>query len=380
MKILVVDDNHDNVDLVTDILEGDYDMIKAYDGPSCLELARTVEPDLILLDVQMPGMTGFDVIKKLRMEAVTSEIPVIFLTAHYLDTDRIVLGLELGAFDYLTKPIDDEILQAKINVIARIKRAEDAVKNQKAELEEKNLQLIEADRVKSEFLAIMSHEIRTPINGILGYADLLVDTALNENQSEYVNIIETSGRNLLDLINNILDYSKFESGGVDLDVAPFVLDHLVVEALELFMVKAKEKKLELSYELKSGAEGVFLGDVHRIRQVLLNLVNNAVKFTDKGSVKVTVDTKKTEEDGRWELAFAISDTGIGIPEEKRERLFKAFSQVDSSTTRRHGGTGLGLVICKRIVERMGGEISVRSEEGKGSEFLFTITVDAADEA
>ena len=342
--------------------------------PSCLEQTRLQDPDLILLDVQMPGMTGFDVLKKLRSDPKTKTIPVIFLTAHYRDTDRIVLGLELGAFDYLTKPIDHEILQAKINVIARIKRAEDAVLKQKTELEEKNLQLIEADRIKTEFLAIMSHEIRTPINGILGYADLLADTTLDGKQNEYLGIIETSGKNLLELINNILDYSKFESGGVELDIAPFVLEHVIVEALELFMVKAKEKKLDLNYTVNGDPEVVFMGDIHRIRQVVLNLVNNAIKFTDEGSVTVTADTRQRE-DQRWEIDVSIRDTGIGILEEKRDRLFKPFSQVDSSTTRRHGGTGLGLVISKRLVERMGGSISATSEPGKGSDFRFSIIVD-----
>ena len=377
MKILAVDDNLDNVDLICDLLEDDYDLIKAYNGSDCIILAREEQPDLILLDVQMPKMNGYEVLLKLKEDKDTYEIPVIFLSAHYRDTDRIVKGLETGAFDYLTKPIEDELLRAKVNVVARVLEAEAEVKKQRAHLARTNKELEEANRIKSDFLAVMSHEIRTPINGILGYADLLARTPVNEDQEEYVKIIKTSGNNLLELINNILDFSKIESLGVDLENAPFKLEDTVVEALNVVLIRANEKGISLNFNISDQSpNGVFVGDSHRLRQIILNLVNNAVKFTKKGEVLVNVKTTPREAN-KWEVYIGVKDTGIGIPEDKRDRLFKPFSQVDSSTTRRFGGSGLGLVICKRITEKMEGRLWVDSTEGEGSLFHFTAAVDGA---
>ncbi len=377
MKILAVDDNLDNVDLICDLLEDDYDLIKAYNGSDCIKLAREEQPDLILLDVQMPKMNGYEVLLKLKEDKDTYEIPVIFLSAHYRDTDRIVKGLETGAFDYLTKPIEDELLRAKVNVVARVLEAEAEVKRQREHLARANKELEEANRIKSDFLAVMSHEIRTPINGILGYADLLARTSVNEDQEEYVKIIKTSGNNLLELINNILDFSKIESLGVDLENAPFKLEDTVVEALNVVLIRANEKGISLNFNISDQSpDGVFVGDSHRLRQIILNLVNNAVKFTKKGEVLVNVKTTPCEAN-KWEIYIGVKDTGIGIPEDKRDRLFKPFSQVDSSTTRRFGGSGLGLVICKRIAEKMEGRLWVDSSEGEGSHFHFTAAFDGA---
>ncbi len=355
MKILSVDDNQDNLDLIRDILEGDYEVIDAVNGTECLKMARDEHPDLILLDVQMPDLDGYGVIQVLRDDAETKNIPVIFLSARYRDPDRVVKGLELGAFDYLTKPVDDEILVAKVHVVERIKRAEDEITKQRADLEEANAKLEKADRTKSDFLAMMSHEIRTPLNAILGFADLLAQTDLKDSQHEQVQIINRSGKNLLELINNILDYSKIESQSIELEKTDFSLEHVVLEALELELVKANEKKIELNFEIDDESGGLFVGDPYRLRQIILNLVNNAVKFTDAGEVHLDVKTSKQEGD-RWEIHFKIADTGIGIPGENLKRLFNPFTQVDSSTTRRFGGSGLGLVICKRLIEFMNGTI------------------------
>jgi PAS domain S-box-containing protein len=233
-----------------------------------------------------------------------------------------------------------------------------------------------ASVAKGEFLAMMSHEIRTPMNAIIGYTDLLFQSELSEAQKEHASIIKRSGRALLDLINNILDYSKIESRSLELESERFDLEQIVCEALEGILPQAKEKGLSVDYTIEPSVKECYVGDAHRLRQVLMNLSNNAIKFTSKGSIRIHVKLAAGEQlgAGRERLRFEVADTGCGIPKEKFGRLFKAFSQVDSSTTRNFGGTGLGLIISKRLIERMEGEIWVESEVGVGSTFNFKVNL------
>lgn len=281
--------------------------------------------------------------------------------------------------------IEDNYRQYRINQEKEqeyARKLESEISRQTAELRSANARLEESSRLKSEFLANMSHELRTPMNAIMGFAELLSETTLDGEQDEYCRTIRQSAASLLTLINDILDLAKIEAGRLDLDIVPFDLNELLEVVLAMFSLTTKNKGIKLRLHRDPGLPRQLQGDNHRLRQVLVNLTGNAVKFTQQGTVELRVERVEAGEAGDGAtLRFSVRDSGIGIPAHRLDAIFEKFTQADGSTTRRFGGTGLGLAICRQLVELMGGEIQVESREGEGSTFSFVITlpVEQADQ-
>jgi CheY-like chemotaxis protein/HPt (histidine-containing phosphotransfer) domain-containing protein len=375
-RILLIEDDISLGDSLREGLKPDQvDLATAESTDVALERLGQEHFDLLLLDLGLPGSDGFELLESLKSDEHLRETPIIILTANASAADK-VRAFDLGAVDYITKPFELAELRARVRSALKVRRLQRELIAANHTLDSARIAAVEAAEGKAEFLATMSHEIRTPMNGVIAMTSLLMQTDLASDQRDFVETIRSSGESLLTIIDDILHFSKLESGKMELEQRPMDLRHCAEETLDLLAARAAEKNLDLVLDIEPSTPTQVVGDGTRIRQIILNLVNNAIKFTVAGSVSIHV-TSRAPEAGHGpsvvrEFLVSVRDTGIGIPADKLGRLFRSFSQVDSSINRQYGGTGLGLAISKGLVELMGGRVWVESAEGAGSTFHFTL--------
>ncbi len=419
-RILIVEDSSTQALILENTLQQEgFVTLTARNGEEALTSIPDFKPTIIISDIVMPGIDGYELCRRVKANPETQAVPVILLTS-LSDPYDVILGLQCGADNFITKPYKEEFLLSRIHYILinqELRRTmpdeggvqiyfggqkisvtsnriqivdllfssfENAVqKNQELkavnrELERTQEKLKEAikaaesaNAAKSNFLANMSHDIRTPMNGIVGMTDLLQDTELSSTQHEYIDLIQQSAGSLLNLINDILDFSKIEAGKLDITETPFNLRDYVGKILKTLAVQADQKDIELACHVDPDTPEVIISDPYRLGQILTNVIGNAIKFTNGGEIVVQIHQHKADAKGT-ELHFSIQDTGCGIPEEKCDSVFDAFSQIKGNDAHVQQGTGLGLAICAKLTQMMGGKIWVKSILGQGSTFHFII--------
>ncbi|MGE0758474.1 MAG: hybrid sensor histidine kinase/response regulator, partial [Pirellulaceae bacterium] len=369
-KILVVDRSDEIRHYLQSSLELDgYDVLQATDGLNGYAQIVAELPDVVLLDQTLPDMDGVELLLKTKEHDRTRATAVIMISESGRD-DKVVAALELGATDFVPKPFSASVVRARVRNALRVRNLQSRIR---AEREHAEL----ANANKSAFLARMSHEIRTPMTAILGFADILyLEGDIERAPAHRIEAIRTIKRNaeyLLDLINDILDLSKAEAGRLDVERYRCSATQVAAEVISLLSVRADKKGFPLVFTIDGPVPETVHTDPTRLRQILINLVSNAIKFTDHGRVEVAVKLLESGSDDPH-LLFEVRDTGIGLTPEQRDRIFQPFMQATPYTRRDYGGTGLGLVISKQLAEMLGGTISVTSVPGQGATFRLTIAV------
>ncbi|MBU5615018.1 hybrid sensor histidine kinase/response regulator [Geomonas azotofigens] len=357
--VMIVDDTPANIEILSESLGDDYELFFATSGLDALELIRADKPDLILLDIMMPGMDGFELCGILKNDPSTRDIPIIFVTA-MIEEEQEIKGLELGAIDYLTKPISPHIVRARVKNHLELKRYRDLLETLASA----------ADRAKKEFLRSVSHELRTPLTPIIGMTDLVLNQEEDGNKRKYLGMVQKSALRLLGIVEDLIETSRLEGEGGAPENAPFhlksFLDTVIMEAQAL----ADGKGLTFNVQVEPALPEAVVSDQGMLHKVLTMLLGNAVKFTPAGAVGLEV--RRQEVAGEQMLQFSVSDTGVGIDQADLERIFSDFTQSDGSITRSYPGLGLGLTLARRMTELMDGSIWAENLPDGGSVFQLQI--------
>jgi two-component system, sensor histidine kinase and response regulator len=368
--ILLVDDNLTNLKVLLECLEKSaFETLIAQSGESALRQVKYAQPDLILLDVMMPGIDGFETCRRLKEDSSTRDIPVIFMTALSEAVDKVT-GFEAGGVDYITKPFQHEDVLARVKTHLTIRSLQQQLQDQNTLLEEKNRQLKELNAAKDKFFSIIGHDLKSPFAALLGLTRAITEDGIEFSQEEIREVMEhlqSSTENLYTLLENLLSWARLQSGRMEFRPWHVKLADIVKQNLDLFHLNSQQKQIELDSSVAEELS-VYV-DKNMIDTVVRNLVSNALKFTHAGG-RIEISAEQDEDF----VEVAVSDTGTGIPEEDLPRLFRIDVKYKNSGTAGEEGTGLGLILCKDLIEKHGGGIRVESEVGEGSVFRFTLPV------